>query len=136
MIKKLVTIILLCFNVGALYAQNVSFEYNQAGEMIKIERYFVINAITANDALQNKEQTSSEIVLYPNPINEYLNIELPLKNLHSYTIELVDIQGKKLHSINEVNSNVQINFQNYPSGIYIINVYSEGKPQSFKVTKY
>ena len=61
------------------------------------------------------------VELYPNPANDYLNIQLPLdKNLESATI--YNLVGQKVLETNLRN----IYIQDLPSGIYYISIKANG----------
>jgi len=63
-------------------------------------------------------------IVYPNPFTDYTTIELP-DAVHTKKIELIDIHGRTVRSIDNVNSNsVTIHRDNLPSGIYFIRIHS------------
>lgn len=64
-------------------------------------------------------------IVYPNPFRDYTTIKLPY-DAHTQKIELIDIHGRTVRSIDNVNSNsVTIHRQNLPSGFYFIRIHSE-----------
>jgi|GEM_PF-1031445 len=80
---------------------------------------------------------SGKISVYPNPVHDNMNIVLDnecLKNTVSYTIVneggQLKLEGNNLAKTNE------INIQQLPSGLYILNILSGKKiMQSFKIIK-
>ena len=78
-----------------------------------------------NLGMNNVNSKKSQVVIYPNPTNNILN----LKSNDDVVLEEVsiyDLRGKKLLSINK-NLN-QLNLENLNSGIYILNIKTD---QSF-----
>lgn len=60
--------------------------------------------------------------IYPNPVNDIINIEG--ENIDF--VELYDIFGRKLYSTNSAD-NVKIDMSDFANGIYIANIFSDGK---------
>lgn len=76
------------------------------------------------------ENTSLNFKVYPNPVSEVLNIN------HSYndvTFNLFTIDGKIIKSGNLENQ--QINISNLQSGIYLLQLSSDGKSETKKIIK-
>ncbi len=68
--------------------------------------------------------------IYPNPVEDILNVEAENIDL----VELYDIYGRKLYS--EVKSdNVRIDMNNFSDGVYFVKIYSEGKSSVEKIMK-
>ena len=84
-----------------------------------------VNSPTAN--INSTEQIKS--VLWPNPVENTLNITLNIDYLDNYTIELYDLKGVNLKEIFRGNldlgdSNLFYNTENLSSGVYIIKISS------------
>ena len=64
-------------------------------------------------------------IVYPNPFTDYTTIELS-DAVQTQKIELIDIHGRIVRTIDNVNSNsVNIHRDNLPSGIYFIRIHSD-----------
>ena len=64
-------------------------------------------------------------IVYPNPFTDYTTIELS-DTYQILKIELIDIHGRTVRSINNINSNsITIYRDNLPSGIYFIRIQSD-----------
>jgi len=64
-------------------------------------------------------------IVFPNPFTDYTTIELP-DAFQTRKIELIDIHGRTVRTIDNVNSNsVTIHRENLPSGIYFIRIHSD-----------
>ena len=85
-----------------------SYEYSKT---------IVVNASTVNSALQN-------IVIYPNPVLEELNIQTNFAISEIETIEIINATGQKINfRINDLTSeenNLLIDISNIPSGYYLL----------------
>jgi hypothetical protein len=68
--------------------------------------------------------SAKNIELFPNPATNELNI---ISNSSLAKIEIKDLLGKSIYSISEINSlSKSINTESFESGIYLIQIYSEG----------
>ena len=79
--------------------------------------------------------SSNNILVYPNPVNDILNIRL--KGITgTSSIRLFDSNGKQVLSGIAVSENYQFNMQYLPAGVYLLQVISSnGKIISTKVVK-
>lgn len=76
------------------------------------------------------------VKVYPNPTVNYLIIE----NLDGFStkdvIEVYNMLGQKIQQQNNLSeTTLEINTENWSSGVYIVNVHSNGKVGSYKVVK-
>lgn len=80
------------------------------------------------------KQSKSPIVwVYPNPVSEYLNFELP----GTYTkavFELFDLQGRKLMT-KEISNSERISIESLTNGLYVYTIDIDGHYQSSKLVK-
>lgn len=72
------------------------------------------------------------ITIYPNPVDEALNIETT-NNLIIDKIIITDLSGKKVRR--KKGNDKQINVQKPQKGVYIIQMFSEEKSSSMKFLK-
>ena len=64
-------------------------------------------------------------IVYPNPFTDYTTIKLS-DAVQTQKIELIDIHGRTVRTIDNVNSNsITIHRDNLPSGIYFIRIHSD-----------
>lgn len=84
---------------------------------------------------QNEEKylqkVEDKIKVYPNPTNNSLKIELPDNQLSN--IELIDINGKILKSIQNIDAPININVSHFNPGVYILKVISSEKSFQQKI---
>jgi hypothetical protein len=77
----------------------------------------------------------SSINLYPNPVSQVLNIELP-DAYQQITLSLKDLNGKELMTKQALGaSSVSFDMNTVPPGMYIVHVVSKGETNIIKIMK-
>jgi hypothetical protein len=66
-------------------------------------------------------------VLYPNPVQERLTVELPLNTEGVSQVSIFDISGRLLFRQNTPNSVLTVETGNYARGLYLMKVEKDGK---------
>lgn len=96
-----------------------------------------IEAITSTDSDQFFEE--DQISYYPNPVKEELYLQWNLKESNYVTsVYVYSVTGQILrtYTINEQLSNLNIPFQSYSAGVYIVLLsYKNGGEKSIKIIK-
>ncbi len=82
-----------------------------------------INIITKND---------NEIKIYPNPVNDILNIDF--KDNNQKSIVIYSVVGEKIYSEITYN-NIQIDFKGFSKGLYLLQIRSGEKSYTRKIVK-
>ena len=67
--------------------------------------------------------SSNELKLFPNPVNNSLNIQL--EEVAAYSLEVTDLNGRKIYSSKLTGQNFELNTTEWLSGIYIIKLTNE-----------
>jgi len=85
------------------------------------------------DAVGNDMQ----LVAYPNPMNDELNVMVRLSNGESYQLEVTNLQGKLVHRENHTYDNGlhKLNTSAWNSGMYIVRVATEHATKHMKIVK-
>ena len=85
------------------------------------------------DAVGNDMQ----LVAYPNPMNNELNVMVGLSNGESYQLEVTNLQGKLVHQENHVFSSGlhTLDLSQWNSGVYVVEVISDRGSEHIKVMK-
>lgn len=88
-------------------------------------------------AIRDKEKFST-INVYPNPVNETLFVNLTdlnnnLSQVEETTIEIFDIQGKKVKNIIEKNNNFSIDVKDLNKGIYLMKIQLKDTIETHKI---
>ncbi|TXE06265.1 T9SS type A sorting domain-containing protein [Seonamhaeicola algicola] len=81
---------------------------------------------TVSDVLgiEDVNDVSSEIKLYPNPVANQINLDLPVLN-NKYNYSIIDMSGKTI--TNGTTDSKQINVSTLSSGMYFIKLNFDGK---------
>jgi hypothetical protein len=66
-------------------------------------------------------ENQKEFKLYPNPVKDILVVSV-LPELIGRELEMMNIEGKRVHSIEMTTANQTINFQHLPAGIYFLQI--------------
>lgn len=77
------------------------------------------------------------ITAFPNPTNDFISLNLDkLSDFGKVNYTIKDITGKELHADEILSDIEQINFSNYPVGIYIVTVLHNNQlMKSFQIIK-
>ncbi|MFZ4797301.1 MAG: PKD domain-containing protein [Bacteroidia bacterium] len=79
------------------------------------------------------------LIVYPNPFNELVNIDLTVKTNMSITVQITDISGKIIENkkveLPSGNNNIRFETGHLNNGMYILNILGEGLNKNFKVIK-
>lgn len=111
-----------------------SFGLNNMNELFIVSKNGNIFKIT-EDNLAIDEFENQEIKIFPNPTNNYINIQFNNLNPSSFTINLYSIQGKLLNEFKDIQTEIfNISTVNIKNGFYIVEIIEEtGKKQLNKV---
>ncbi|MGQ0829222.1 MAG: T9SS type A sorting domain-containing protein [Bacteroidota bacterium] len=85
-----------------------------------------VDSVTCSVGIQEKENIPNFIKNYPNPFSDNTTFIIQSDKIkENYTFELLDVLGKQVRSIKEINSNeFQISRNSLPNGIYFYKVYN------------
>jgi hypothetical protein len=67
--------------------------------------------------------TEVNITVFPNPVSDYLSLELPFQN--NWNVMILDATGKVLYRNTTTDSIQFLDFRNYASGTYFVRVQDE-----------
>lgn len=87
--------------------------------------------ITASVGITNNIVKKLEISVYPVPFNDRLNIVFNSKKSGNINLNVIDVTGRSLMmkqiSVGSGNNTIELNTSDFHSGIYILNIESDGK---------
>ena len=66
---------------------------------------------------------SNSITLYPNPANDYINVQSSRVNVQS--IEVIDVYGKVINTVNVTDNPARINVSGLANGMYFVRVTTD-----------
>jgi len=149
--KKITTLILFTIGIFSQAQQKITFNYDAAGNQIlrelclsgcsqsakQVKDTKEIEALTDDDLL--KFSPEDVISYYPNPVKEELYLQWQLTDDNYVSrVHIYSITGQVLNTYqgNERINNLNIPFQNYPSGVYLVLLsYKDGGEKSIKIIK-
>ena len=100
------------------------YNYNVAKAATGAMLHFAVAATTLND---ESFTTSNEIGFYPNPVKDYLTINLGINPEANYLLKLNDIQGKEVYSnaFSGTQQLVSLNLDTLSKGMYVATLSSD-----------
>ena len=108
-----------CLNSGQTFG---SWYWLSRAPMIRLN-FGLISSVNTYDL-------NSNLVLYPNPVEDQLTFRLSFLSSDYYNIDVVDLYGRKLISQNiylDRDSYRYINVSSLDPGLYILNISNEDK---------
>lgn len=150
MATKLLFIIPFLFSINLSAQSTITFSYDSAGNQVLRDRIVIkSSAKSIKDSVpdsaitKNKEEnffkSDMSVVAYPNPVTNILRIAWKLdENDSNQEVILSSMTGQQLDSfkIKSTTGEYPLGFQKYPSGVYLISVYStNGVTKTFKIIK-
>lgn len=110
--------------------------YSQKGANLQVlEGVQVAYEITTLD-VDNESIMEKKILLYPNPVRDFLNVDFGKENFHNSHYVLFDSQGKLLKTGTISQPKTELNMAELPTAVYIIQVFQDKKNiKTFKIIK-
>jgi len=84
-------------------------------------RKFTVSAAAAR-IMQDSQFDSKDLIVYPNPAQNFIQVELLGNQSGKSNIQVIDFQGNIIKSLNTDSSKIYINTENIRDGIYILRV--------------
>lgn len=81
-------------------------------------------------AKENPSNTLESVKMYPNPVKDVLNVELPDSSAKDFTVEITDLKG---YSVLKAENQRQISVSHLNNGIYLCTVKAEGASTTRKI---
>ena len=76
------------------------------------------------------------ILLYPNPVRDFLNIDFGKESFEDSHYSLFDSQGKLIKSGNLTQKKTELNMTTLPASVYIIQIFQNNRNiKTFKIIK-
>jgi hypothetical protein len=111
----------LWLSVGASFGDG-DFQSQPAG-LLSDALVEYVRVYKPSQTLSTFDVKKNDFKVFPNPVNDQLQVFLPENEYHA---ELFDITGKKVAEQKTTNSKVTLNFKNFPKGIYLLKIATEG----------
>jgi hypothetical protein len=97
-----------------------------------------VNARSIENSIESEIELMDNLTIYPNPVSDELFIEMEVQKAGEYTIELLNMDGKRLMSIERLRilevgfHNWNLNLSELPAGVYILRIDRQNEGSSFK----
>lgn len=140
--QYIITFAIICnfqFVVSTLQAQSVEYSYDAAGNRIQ-RKEIILCPGCSNERLAQQQELSEnltpnlKLTVFPNPVKELLNLKVE-GEFQSYQVSLTDITGKVFFTKTINESNSQLNFSDYPKGIYMLKTGLNHQFKEWKIVK-
>jgi hypothetical protein len=89
------------------------------GSLFSPERNFTVEKLLSSENLFIEQ----DYLIYPNPVSDILNINLSENKVKS--IKIFNIYGELIFQKTSLNSIENVHVESWPSGIYLIKIFSE-----------
>lgn len=143
-ITRKITIVKKDTNGGPGALNAVQFTYDNAGNQIR--RHFIYLARqkgpkddSDETSMQLLKSEYDDITYFPNPVKSELFVSWKtINNEVVQKLELYDLNGRKLKDFpnQDANKNITISFEEYPSGIYELQLtYNTGEKKTLKIVR-
>ncbi len=107
--------------------------YAGGGTTPVTQQSLVLSSVAPQFYLAVNELNGNEFKVYPNPVNESLNVQFD--HVKNGTISILDLNGKTVFTTEINGLTMNINTAQLVSGIYLLQVASEGSISTQKITK-
>ncbi|MCU0438636.1 MAG: N-acetylmuramoyl-L-alanine amidase [Raineya sp.] len=84
-------------------------------------RKFTVTAAAAR-IMQNSEFDSKDLIVYPNPAQDYIQVEVLGDISGKSNIQIIDFQGNVLKSVDADSKKIDLDVKNIKDGLYILRV--------------
>jgi hypothetical protein len=116
------------YNMASIFF-NFGTEGSAAGE-----KTYYFDDVKFGDLVNSIDLTNlAKVNVYPNPTSDIWNIELNETLVSS--LELIDLQGKRVYSSYSIKSNQSVDASSFPKGIYFLRITSNSESLIKRVIK-
>lgn len=141
---KYLLLLFLCIASIEAYSQtSLYFSYDASGNQV-LRDVVCVNCrtnsqVSHKDSMTINGERPSEIVVFPNPVTNYLQVRW--ENTGNNSIKSIFVYGASGSLLSQLEVKAQkgqisIDFSRYPSGIYVLTaVAADGKVNSFKIIR-
>ena len=117
------------YSVGQMFTQNLSSASGNVNQ--GVQQPYEISTLSTNESV--KQQAIS---VYPNPVKDFLIVDLSSEKIKNAKYQLFDGSGKVIHQGDLKNIKNEINTSTLVSGLYILSINSDGRSiKTFKIIK-
>jgi len=82
-----------------------------------------------------KDKMDTQIKIYPNPVSDFLSIEMSTIDMKNTSLTVFDINGRKLKQQNITSTHTQLELRNLPAGVYMLRIQQKEGEKMLKFVK-
>jgi hypothetical protein len=132
---KICLALLIIISTKTLQGQSIKFDYDEAGNRVQKEVIYLQprKKVAFQDFID-----STRISLYPNPTTDFLSVEVKNTDAlesENFLFKILDQGGKLIKRGTIKNGINQIDFREYPKGIYYLGLIRREDNSSWKIVK-
>ena len=83
----------------------------------------ILTATATNSGIE--EFLANNVTLFPNPANDVIHVQCTMNNVQMTALEVFDVYGKLINTVNLVDNPTQINVSGLAAGMYFVRVTTE-----------
>lgn len=119
----------MVFSSGLCHAQAhyIVEEIQNLSEHLEINTYVLYPKVMADSHLS--------AVVYPNPVDDILNVKITGSRGNTISYHLIDASGKSVSVKEQMSSQFIINMKGFITGVYILVLQDASSRKSFKIIK-
>lgn len=134
--------VFLSFSTTQLFADRITYNYDDAGNRISRQKEIVIDtrfSITENPISEKSYEDSlstAKIVIYPNPTYGQLRIDIiGCSSFEGSFISLLNLSGQQLKKWDELSESVTIDITEYKPATYLLKISVAESVSTWKIIK-
>ncbi len=77
----------------------------------------------------------SSIIIYPNPVSDFVTIQSGLSTESLGKLEVLDIHGRVMTTAETTHSKYSMDIQHWPIGMYLVRIYRKNSCEAYKFVK-
>jgi stress-induced morphogen len=119
------------YTVEISHKHNLKYKHQDFSLIISDQKFGGISVLNKNEVVKN------QIEIWPNPISEYINVQIPSEYaLKDLTVAIFDINGKLVKKKNKIKTTtVIISTIDLDPGIYIVKISEGGLDATRRIIK-
>lgn len=144
--NTILTIAILLFGFSAKAQVTVTYTYDNLHRLTQASYSNGVGIQYSYDQLGNRTQETktstlsveevqplNSLTVYPNPFQDYLNIQT--KDDILISVQLFDITGRSIKKEDISGTSYQFNLESLPRAVYILEITAEKRKQTVKIIK-
>jgi len=111
----------------------IRFQLRTDGGLTRDGFYFDNLSVRVVDpSLSTPDVIAKNFNIYPNPVKDVLNINSSLTN---YDYKIYSIQGQLINEVKANNNFISIDYSNFTSGMYLLDIIYDNNKKTYKIIK-